>query len=187
MAELVRAVTGPLGAQWMGKFLLYTTPKYELPNELGLTQCPASSTQRAYHELVASFLVQQDLSVFEKNIHVFSHGIDIAKLSEAVVAYSPGSGSAVTGQDNGLWLLAHFVALLKAKGGSLHSINLKALYIQLSALSSQIRIGFASSGEEATTESQNSLPQYVHDQLSSLVRKEGVSDLLERFTLYVFL
>lgn len=109
--------------------------------------------------------------------------MDMTKLSEAVVAYNPGSGGAVTGQDNGLWLLAHFIALLGAKGGSLRSINLKALYIQLSALSSQIRIGFASPSEEATTESQNGLPQYVHKQLSSLVRKEGVSDLLERFTL----
>lgn len=114
---------------------------------------------------------------------MFSNSIDIAKLSEAVVSYNPGTVSVVTGQDNGLWLLAHFIALLRAKGGSLHSINLKALYIQLSALSGQIRIGFASAGEEVAAESQNSIPQYVHEQLSSLVRKEGISDLLERFTL----
>lgn len=102
-----------------------------------------------------------------------------------MVTYYLGSGSTATGQDRELWLLAHFIALLRANPqGSLHSINLKALYMQLSALSSQIRIAFASPrGEEAAAESPDSLPQYVHDQLSSLVRKEGISDLLERFTL----
>ncbi|OIW25055.1 hypothetical protein CONLIGDRAFT_582880 [Coniochaeta ligniaria NRRL 30616] len=158
LPEIVQAVIGPLGSQ--------------------------RTAILAYHELVASFLVQPDLSFFEKSIHLFSNNIDIAKLSDAVVTYYSGNGSVATGQDNGLWLLAHFIALLRANpAGSLHSINLKALYIQLSALSSQIRIGFASSGEEAATESTDGLPQYVHDQLSSLVRKEGISDLLERFTL----
>ncbi|KAH8904237.1 hypothetical protein BR93DRAFT_984717 [Coniochaeta sp. PMI_546] len=151
---------------------------------LELTRCLGSFTQHAYHELVASFLVQPDLSVFEKSIHVFSNDIDIAKLSQAVVTYYSRSGSVATAQDKELWLLAHFIALLRANpAGSLHSINLKALYIQLSALSGQIRIGFASPSEEASTDSPNALPLYVHEQLSSLVRKEGISDLLERFTL----
>jgi ubiquitin-protein ligase E3 C len=115
-------------------------------------------------------------------VQLFSEDMDMGQLSEAVITYHP-HGSAVTGEDNGLWLIAHFIALLRAKGGSLHSSYLRALYIQLSALASQIRICFASPGEAAATESENSLPSYVHDQLSSLVRKEGLSDLLKRFTL----
>jgi ubiquitin-protein ligase E3 C len=164
--------------------LLFTNTRLATLSWAELTPCIASLTHGAYHELVASFLVQPDLSVFEKSIQLFSTNIDIAKLSEAVVTYYSESGSVATGQDKGLWLLAHFIALMRANPrGSLHSINLKALYIQLSALSSQIRIGFASPSEEAATESPNRFPQYVHDQLSSLVRKEGISDLLDRFTL----
>lgn len=101
-----------------------------------------------------------------------------------MVAYYSESGRAAVGQDKELWLLAHFVALLQAKPGeSLHSVNLKALYVQLSALSSQIRIGFPSLGGVVDIESKNSLPRYVHDRLTSLVSQEGVSDLLDRFTL----
>ena len=154
--------------------------------ELCLITPLGSYTHRAYHELVVSFLGQQDLHVFENSIRTFSSDIYTAKLSEAVVSYYSEHTSAATGQDKGLWLLAHFIALLQAKPGeSLHSINLKALYIQLSALSGQIRIGFSSPAEEVRVESRSSLPGYVHDQLRSLVRKEGISDLLERFTLYV--
>jgi ubiquitin-protein ligase E3 C len=142
--------------------------------------------RRAYYELVASFLGQPDLSVFEQNVQKFANNIDIERLSEAVVTYQSGNANPSNGQDKGLWLLAHFVALLRAKpGGSLHSVNLKALYLQLSALSSQIRLGFNRGGEEAPTEDQDTIPRYVHDEISSLVRKEGITDLLERFTLYV--
>lgn len=184
LPELVQAVTGPLDAQSTCTCPLSTNTRLVTTSWVELIQLAASLRQHAYHELVASFLVQPDLSIFEKHILSFSNNIDIVTLSEAVVTCYLGGGSAVTGQDTGLWLLAHFIALLRANPhGSLHSINLKALYIQLSALSSQIRIAFAPRGEEAAAESPDGLPQYVHDRLSSLVRKEGISDLLERFTL----
>ncbi|KAB5542884.1 glycosyl hydrolase [Coniochaeta sp. 2T2.1] len=144
----------------------------------------APFTQRAYHELVAAFLVQPDLSIFEAKLDLFAENIDVAELSSAVVAYyNSRSSHVVIGQGQELWLLAHFIGLVQTKrGGSRDSVSLKALYTQISYLSSQIKIGFPSAGEEAGQEAENGLPQYVFEQLQSLVTKEGISGLLDRFT-----
>lgn len=143
----------------------------------------------AYYEFVASFLVQRDLYVFEENIHNFANDIDITKVSHAVETYHIGrrmDGLPRDDQEKRLWLLAHFIALMRAKPGeSVHSTELQALYDQLSEASSQIRVSFAPLGEGASGESHDALPRYVRDELGSLVDSDGISDLLARFTSYV--
>lgn len=89
-----------------------------------------------------------------------------------------------------MWLLAHFIVLQKTKKQLvLHSRSLRVLYSLLSALSVEIRAGFAAADLKASGEArdieeipQPSLPPYVSDKLASLTDRDEISGLLEKFT-----
>lgn len=86
-----------------------------------------------------------------------------------------------------LWLLGHFIVLQKSrKQAVLHSRSVKVLYALLSALSDQIRAGFASPTAKAEGEEDvmaQGLPPYVLEQASSLTNRDEISGLLKAFAM----
>ena len=161
---------------------------------LPLTDLPTAFFNRAaYYEFSASFLTQPDLFLFESNVGTFAADIDVDRLSDSlhdgIVTLSKTSRS----QTGLMWLLAHFVVLQKTKKQLvLHSRSLRVLYSLLSALSTEIRAGFATADLKASGEArdmeetpQPTLPPYISDKLASLTDRDGISGLLEKFTSYV--
>lgn len=144
-----------------------------------------SFTKAAYYEFALSFLTQPDLFLFESNVAFFATGVDVDRLSDSLHAGISTDSRTSRSQTGLIWLLAHFIVLQKTrKQLVLHSRSLKVLYSLLSALSSQIRKGFARSGEVRDEEEgpQQALPSYVSDKLASLTDRDEISGLLEKFT-----
>jgi ubiquitin-protein ligase E3 C len=128
--------------------------------------------------------------MFESNVTSFATEVDIDRLSELILATVPGESKTSKSEIAILWLLAHFIALQKAKKQhSLHSLRLKALYLLLTLSSNEIRTAFAPSDMRSSSETQEiedlssqGLPPYVSRELSSLVDKGEISGLLAKFT-----
>ncbi|KAK3332145.1 hypothetical protein B0T19DRAFT_96051 [Cercophora scortea] len=151
---------------------------------------PGSFTQSAYREFALSFLTQTGVPALECNTEYFSAELDIDRLAESILAAAPAEPGTPEAQDALLWLLAHFIALKKAKKQhKAHSLYPKALYLLLSILAKPIRARFTAcdprgAGDDGEFEQdpQQALPAYVSSQLASLVDKGEISDLLEKFT-----
>ncbi len=153
----------------------------------------ASFNQAACYEFSASFLTQPNLFLFESNVEAFAADIDVDRLSDSLRDGLMTPSKTSSSQTGLMWLLAHFVVLQKTKKQLvLHSRSLRVLYSLLSALSAEIRAGFATvdlkaSGEARDIEEipQPTLPPYVSDKLASLTDRDEISGLLEKFTSYV--
>ncbi|KAK3316370.1 hypothetical protein B0H66DRAFT_292930 [Apodospora peruviana] len=147
---------------------------------------PAKFTENAYRQFAFAFLAQPELHLFERNIDSFAAQIDLGRLAESILAGMPKASEQ---QTPFLWLLAHFVALQKSKKKSENSASPslipKALYQLLSISSSQIRAGFTrtSKGSSEAQDFEEVLPPYVRSELASLVDRDEITRLLERFTL----
>lgn len=138
----------------------------------------------AYEEFARSFLIQQDILVFEQNVHLISTQIDILRLSAVLIKTLSGSSGDTVHKENQLWRLAHFIALQRANNQeSSHPLYLRALSMQLSTLSDEIRAAFST--EDSGKTPRLALAPYVLGELSTLADKDGVSGLLEKFTSYV--
>ncbi|KAL1855212.1 ubiquitin-protein ligase (E3) [Diaporthe australafricana] len=139
--------------------------------------------RRASTTFALCFLTQPNLELFEGNVGAFAERIDTEKVSAGIVeAYAAGWASTQQA-DARLWLLAHFIALGNAtRDSSLGPSYLHALYIQLSSLHVELKkyhIG------HATTDSANPkkrLPPFIETAIQSLVEKDEISHVLERFT-----
>lgn len=134
-----------------------------------------------------SYLTQPDLFLFESNVDSFAAAVDVDRLSDSLQT----GRLKVSGAPAGLmWLLAHFIVLQKSrKQLVLHSRSLRVLYTLLSALSNQIREGFAALDPKPASEVHNGeedlsplLPSYVFQNLASLTDRDEISGLLEKFT-----
>ncbi|KAK5652764.1 hypothetical protein OQA88_9617 [Cercophora sp. LCS_1] len=144
-----------------------------------------SFKETAYHQFAVSFFSQRDLVLFEHNITSFVSEIDIDRLSEAVFSSKTKDPKLPERQTSSLWLLAHFIALQKArKLQTVDSRHLKTLYFLLCASSSQIRDLFSRDGPKSGVDREKGadLPSYISTHLTSLVEKDEISSLLERFT-----
>lgn len=139
--------------------------------------------RRASNAFALCFLTQPNLKLFEGNVGAFAERIDTEKVSAGIVeAYA--AGWALKQQtDARLWLLAHFIALGSAtRDSSLGPSYLHALYIQLSSLHTELKkyhIG------HTTTDSANTkkrLPPFIEKAIQSLVEKDEITHVLERFT-----
>ncbi|GAB1315989.1 ubiquitin-protein ligase (E3) [Madurella fahalii] len=154
------------------------------------SNAPESFTRAAYYEFASSFLTQPDLFLFESNVDSFAAHVDINHLSDSLLARLSAEAGTSGPQEGLMWLLAHFVVLQKTrKQEVLHSRSLKALYSLLSAISDQVRAGFAPSDMRDPGESDGveelggqTLPPYVSDKLASLTDRDEISRLLEKFT-----
>jgi ubiquitin-protein ligase E3 C len=121
--------------------------------------------------------------------------LDLQALSQSIINTFSTQESFDKVQGDGLfWLLAYFVALNRTISASQGSTYLEALYLQLSALATEVRLRHnqeidvddadESSDEDEDVASKKSrpLPPYVADQLDFLVNEDGISELLKRFT-----
>ncbi|KXX75514.1 putative E3 ubiquitin-protein ligase HUL5 [Madurella mycetomatis] len=154
------------------------------------SNAPESFTQASYFEFASSFLTQPDLFLFESNAGFFAADIDVDHLSDSLLARLSTETRTPGSQESLMWLLAHFVDLQnKRKQQVLHSRSLRALYSLLSAISDQVRAGFAPLDMRDSVESDGvedlggqTLPPYVSDKLASLTDRDEISRLLEKFT-----
>ncbi|KAL2257802.1 hypothetical protein VTK26DRAFT_9152 [Humicola hyalothermophila] len=149
------------------------------------TSAPDSFCEAAYYEFAISFLTQPDLYLFEANPDTFVANMDVDRLSKSLHAGMAAESRASRSQTDLMWLLAHFIALQKTrKHLVLHSRSVKVLYSLLSALSSQIRLGFAPADLKSDPEEEPDqiLPSYVSEKLASLTDRNEISRLLEQFT-----
>lgn len=136
----------------------------------------------AFEEFALSFLTQERISVFEEKVDLISPYIDILRLSEVLIKMLPGPSGAKLTQGQRLWLLAHFISLKRThRQGLFHPLSLKALSIQLSALSTPISSVF----NVEVSDKRPRIPPYVHMELGMLVDKDEISRLLQEFTSYV--
>lgn len=133
-------------------------------------------------------MTQPNLLLFESNIASFAEDIDVDQLSDSLqTEVTPEAAGSYLSL---LWLLAHFIILQKTKKQHvLHSRSLRVLYSLLSTLSTQIRVGFATSDLKASDDAleveetvEPGLPTYVADKLASLTDRDEISGLLEKFT-----
>lgn len=142
---------------------------------------------RASASFALFFLTQPSLGLFEANVSSFTKAVNVDKVSAAIIeAYTTGWASSQPADDR-LWLLAHFIALGNGKQGvSIGSSYLNAIYIQLSSLQSALKkhhIGQGpTSATDASDEPQKRLPPFIEKAIQSLVERDEVSQVLERFT-----
>ncbi|KAK4189371.1 hypothetical protein QBC35DRAFT_145670 [Podospora australis] len=143
--------------------------------------------QSAYPEFAYSFLTQRDITLFESNIALFFPHIDTDRLADSLGDGNPDGSRSAERKEDLLWLLAHLVALQRAKQqGSTQLRPPKALYSLVAALSTEIRAAYSTTEPRGSTEDEvvaQGLPPYVSNQLASLTDRVAISGLLERLAL----
>lgn len=137
--------------------------------------------RQASNAFALCFLTQPNLELFERNVGAFAERIDTEKVSAGIVeAYTAGWASNQQ-TDARLWLLAHFIALGNAtRDSSLGPSYLHALYIQLSSL--HIELKKYHIGHTTTDSTKKRLPSFIEKSIQSLVEKDEITHVLERFT-----
>ncbi|KAI8965333.1 hypothetical protein F5Y11DRAFT_344493 [Daldinia sp. FL1419] len=152
----------------------------------------------AYQAFAFSFLASANLSSFQRNHIQIANHVDLQLLSQSIVdAISGHQHIGSLSKTGAICLLAHFIALNRARSSSYGFKYLEALYLQLSILVDDIRIRYNQHGtrneadgdNDATsdhdgndTEDSAPLSTWVLSQLDFLVDEDGISDLLSRFT-----
>ncbi|KAH9886535.1 hypothetical protein F4778DRAFT_758173 [Xylariomycetidae sp. FL2044] len=161
---------------------------------LAPTATNRSPEYTAYRAFSSTFLASPNLLALQQDPALIAQSLDLQVLSESVVDnLSAQEQVGDLSKDGLLWLLAHFIALNRAMPTSQGSSYLKALYLQLSILATDIRIrtrepeqsyNDASSDDEDNVQVKTitALPRYVVDQLDFLVNEDGITELLSRFT-----
>lgn len=145
------------------------------------------SGRNASRAFAMSFLTLPSLELFETNVAAFAETVDIEKVSAAIVeAYAAGWASSQSA-DVRLWLLAHFIALGNGKQDvSLGASYLNAMYIQLSSLHAELKKHHVGQGPtsaaNSSTESKLRLPPFIEKAIESLVERDEISHILEKFT-----
>ncbi|PNY22448.1 E3 ubiquitin protein ligase [Tolypocladium capitatum] len=138
----------------------------------------------AYKALAFSFLTCNDMIQLEDSITLFSEGIHMGKLSEAIRTSYVASPETLVPKDGLLWLLAHFIDLGRSRPNPSEKFAfLSTLMSQLSFLSSEIsvRTGIKSVTRPSKVSGHSvvqPLQPYVSRQLASLVDHDGISRLL---------
>ncbi|KAJ4392995.1 ubiquitin-protein ligase (E3) [Gnomoniopsis smithogilvyi] len=133
------------------------------------------------------FLTQPKLELFESNVFAFAKNFNVEKVASAIVeAYTTGWGFSQP-VDARLWLLAHFIALGNGKRDvSLGSSYLNAIYLQLSSLLPTLKKHHIGQGPTTTTDTSDEphqrLPPFIEKAVESLVARDEISHILERFT-----
>ncbi|KAK5633337.1 hypothetical protein RRF57_009051 [Xylaria bambusicola] len=150
-----------------------------------------------YQTFAYTFLTSSRSAILRDNSEGIARRLDIETLSQSILhAFSTPSFLNAMTRDDLLWLLAHFIKLNRAASASEGSRYLEALYQQMSFLAADIRSRmnppeesddeYASDpDEDMVTSSIAPLPEYVINQLETLVSEDGIADLLNRFATYV--
>ncbi|KAK1827684.1 hypothetical protein QBC39DRAFT_167566 [Podospora conica] len=149
-----------------------------------------AATLIAYREFALAFLSQRDLPLFENHIDKFAPEINLELLSEAMLDPPPQEPKTPEAQSAFLWLLAHFIALRKAKPQqTLYLLGLKTVYRLLCTSSNLIRERFSRSSSRGTSSDPESvernrerLAPYVSGCLESLIDQNEIASLLDELT-----
>lgn len=159
----------------------------ELLEKALLTPIARDSGNHASKAFAMSFMTQPNLELLEANSNHFAKTIAVEKVSFAIVeSYTAGWASGQPA-DVRLWLLAHFIALgTGQRDVSLGSSYLNAMYIQLSSLHVELKKHHIGSGPissvDSTSNGQKRLPPFVEKMVESLVQRDEISYVLEKFT-----
>lgn len=152
----------------------------------------------AYTAIAFQFLACADLPIIQRSPETLAAIVDHRALSNVIsTAILSGQKVDTASRDDQLWLLAHFIALSRASPGGQDTVYLRALYLQLSRLATDIRLRY--NQEDALDDDQvsdeddlkmvdptsSTLPRFITNQLEFLVNDEGISELLRRFTTLV--
>lgn len=160
----------------------------ELLEQAILIPLQKDSEQHATRAFAMCFLTQPNLELFETNVAAFAERVDVDKVSAAIVeSYSTGWANSQPAEIR-LWLLAHFIALgnNKKNAVSFGTSYLNAIYIQLSSLHVELKKhhvgqGLASAGD-SSAEDKRRLPPFIEKAIESLVKRDEISHILEKFT-----
>ncbi|KPM34046.1 hypothetical protein AK830_g12527 [Neonectria ditissima] len=148
--------------------------------------------QRIYHAYAFSFLTTNNLYLFEDNIDVFSKAVSAPSLANAILDEMSSASTGRHSKDGLLWLIAHFIDLGRLTLDASHRFNyLEILYTLLSSLSQDVsvRIGIKASAESPSSDEPHEeallqpIDPYIAGKLLSLVEKEGISKLLQDFSI----
>ncbi|KAL7899669.1 hypothetical protein HDV64DRAFT_246883 [Trichoderma sp. TUCIM 5745] len=150
----------------------------------------AENESETYSALALRFLSTDNLHFFEQNIDHVGEFINMEKLATEILRLYTYKSDILPDKDHLLWLFAHYIDLSRAqKNSSQNLINLKAIFTQLSALSSEInvRISTQPSPEQLDDATAESLifpsTSYINQQLLRLVDSNGISSLLRDFSI----
>lgn len=151
-----------------------------------LTPIAKDAGARASRSFALYFLPLPNLDLFEGNVPAFANKVDVEKVSAAIVeAYTTGWAVSQTAEAR-LWLLAHFIALGSAKQHtSLAPSYLNAMYIQLSSVHAELKrhhIGQGPLSSDATDAPREKAPAFIERAVESLVARDEISHIMERFT-----
>lgn len=159
----------------------------ELLERAILAPIKKDSGTRASKSFALCFLAQPTLELFESNVPAFADSVDVEKVSAAIVeAYTTGWAQSQSVEAR-LWLLAHFIALGNGKQDvSLGSSYLNAIYLQLSSLLTTLKKHHIGQGPTTSTDASDEphqrLPPFIEKAVESLVARDEISHILERFT-----
>lgn len=161
----------------------------ELLEQAILVPMQKETQQRATTAFAMCFLTQPNLELFENHVAAFAERIDVEKVSAAIVSSYDAGWATSQPADVRLWLLAHFIALGNSKKAvSLGSSYLNAMYVQLSSLHVELKkhhVGQdAGPASDHAEESKRRLPSFVEKSVESLVKRDEISHILEKFTTY---
>lgn len=159
----------------------------ELLEKALITPIARDSGSRASKAFALNFLTQPNLELYEANTGRFAEHVAVDKVSSAIVESFTAGWASAQSADARLWLLAHFIALGNCQGNVLSGSSfLNAMYIQLSSLHAELKrhhIGSDSlSAVDPSPDSQRRLPPFIQTMIESLVKREEISDVLQRFT-----
>ena len=150
----------------------------------------ASDSSKFYEAFAISVLTNPNLTLVEQDAGKLSSEINLDRLASAIIHIYAQDTIKSASKTDLLWLLAHFVALYRSWSvESSHQVHIKALYVQLSGLESEIRLRLAiDTTAQPTAKGSDEmdldeallepLPPYVASQLSSLVDREGLAQVL---------
>lgn len=152
-----------------------------------LTPIARESGYQASKAFAMSFLTLPNLELFEANVGTFAYTIAVDKVSSAIVESYTAGWASTQPADARLWLLAHFIALGNGQREvSSGSSYLNAMYIQLSSLHAELKkhhIGTDSvSPVDSSFDGQRHLPPFIGNMIKSLVQRDEISHVLEKFT-----
>ncbi|KAL7924694.1 hypothetical protein ACQKWADRAFT_255352 [Trichoderma austrokoningii] len=150
----------------------------------------AENESEAYSAFALRFLAMDNLQFFEENIDHMSEVINMEKLTTEILRLYTYKSDILPDKDHLLWLLSHYIDLSRAQKNSTQNLmSLKALFIQLSALSSEINIHISTQASPEQLNNAATRPRffsstsYVTQQLLRLIDTNGISSLLRDFSI----
>jgi ubiquitin-protein ligase E3 C len=133
-----------------------------------------------------------DLSETLEGLEELAASVNIELLSEALVRASKTNALLAVQSQPRLWLLAHLIKLNRLRHGtSQEPIYMRALSVLISSSASEIvgridaddseSLPHSADDEDDTLINAQPLPRFVKEELVTLVNKQSITGLLEKF------